>query len=81
MPAGYGDGGLEALLSSLPSDAVVTLEPHLAIFDGYASIDNTEMKHRFKFSSNGEAFDTAVNAVKDIFKRLGYTECDGGFIK
>lgn len=81
VPAGYGNGKLPELIAALPSDAVVTVEPHLAVFDGYASIDNTEMKHRFNFASNDEAFDTAVKALKDIFKKLGYSERDGGFIK
>ena len=81
VPAGYGDGRLQELIASLPEDAVISIEPHLAVFDGYASIDNSEMKHKFNYNSNDEAFDAAVSAVRDIFKRLGYTERDGGFIK
>ena len=62
VPAGFGDGKIDKLVDMIDKDVVLTLEPHLAIFSGYANIDNTEMKNKFTFSSNQEAFDTAVNA-------------------
>lgn len=81
VPAGYGDGKLDELVKRIDKDIVLSIEPHLAIFAAYAQIDGTEMKHKFKFHSNGEAFDAAVNAIKNVLKNAGYQEIDGAFIK
>lgn len=81
VPAGYGDGCIEKIVSKISDDKVFTLEPHLAVFKGYSNIDNTELKNKFKFSSNQEAFDAAVKALKDILIKSGYKEIEEGFIK
>ena len=81
VPAGCGDGKLDELVSRIDKDIVLSIEPHLAIFAAYAQIDGTEMKHKFEFHSNGEAFDAAVNAIKNVLKNAGYQEIDGAFIK
>ena len=81
VPAGYGDGKIEELVSKMKGDKVLTLEPHLAVFDAYASIDGSEMKHKFHFTNNNEAFDAAVKAIKDILVKAGYQEVVGGFEK
>ena len=81
VPAGYGDGNIAKLIEMIEDDKVMTLEPHLKVFDGYASFDNEEMKNKFHFSSNTEAFDAAVNALKALLVKAGYTETDGGFVK
>ena len=72
VPAGYGDGDINSLVARIEKDTVLTIEPHLAIFDAYANIDNTEMKHKFHFDSNLSAFSAAVNAVKGILSNSGY---------
>ena len=79
VPAGEGDGHIEKLIKMLDRDAIFTIEPHLRVFDSYAEIDGEEMKHRFHFESNGEAFDAAVAAIKKLILDNGYTEIDGGF--
>ena len=71
----------DELVAKMKGDKVLTLEPHLAVFDAYASIDNTEMKHKFHFTSNNEAFDCAVKAIKEILVKAGYKEVTGGFEK
>ena len=81
VPAGYGDGHIDELVAKMQGDKVLTLEPHLAVFDAYASIDGSEMKHKFHFTSNGEAFDAAVQAMKEILIKEGYKEVAGGFEK
>ena len=81
VPAGYGDGMVDRLVADITGDKVLTVEPHLAVFDGYAQMDDTAMKHRFRFSSNGEAFDAAVEAIRGIILAAGYTEQDRRFIK
>ena len=79
VPAGYGDGKIPELLSRIKDDKTLTLEPHLTVFDAYKTIDNTEMKHKFTYNSANEAFDAAVNALKDILIKLGYKEENGVF--
>lgn len=81
VPAGYGDGLIYELITKINGDKVLTLEPHLAIFDAYKSIDSTEMKHKFKFESKDEAFDTAVSELKKLIIKAGYKSVNGGFEK
>ena len=81
VPAGYGDGKIKELLEGITDDKVLTLEPHLAVFDAYKSIDNTEMKHKFTYASANEAFDAAVAAIKKLLNEVGYKEENGVFVK
>jgi sugar phosphate isomerase/epimerase len=81
VPAGYGDGKIKELLARITDDKVLTLEPHLAIFDAYKSIDNTEMKHKFTYANANEAFDAAVTAIKGLLNEVGYKEENGVFVK
>lgn len=81
VPAGHGSGKIDELISKIDKDMVITLEPHLAIFEGYSDIDNTEMKHKFHFEDNQEAFDFAVKSLKELLNKYGYKEIDGGFSK
>ena len=81
VPAGYGDGAIEELVSMIKDDKVMTIEPHLAVFEGYATIDDEKMKNKFHFASNSEAFDAAVNAIKEVLKKVGYIEQNGGYVK
>lgn len=81
VPAGYGDGRLAELIEKISDDKVLTLEPHLAIFDAYKDIDGSEMKHKFTFSDGNEAFDAAADALKTLLKNAGYREQEGNFVK
>lgn len=81
VPAGYGDGKIATLVEKLHGEKVLSVEPHLAIFDAYKNIDNTEMKHKFHFQSNAEAFDAAVAALKKLLVQTGYKEEKGVFVK
>ena len=78
VPAGEGEGKvgdlIDALDRALPSRVVLTLEPHLAIFDGYAKIDTHTLKGKYTFDSNDSAFDAAVAALKRVLTDKGYTE-------
>lgn len=83
VPAGHGDGRINELISMLDpeKDTVLTVEPHLRVFAGYAQFDSQEMKNKYVFDSNDLAFDAAVNAVKELLVKNGYTENDGGYVK
>ncbi len=81
VPAGEGDGNIDKLVADIKDDKVLTLEPHLAIFDSYKNIDDTEMKNKYVFKTNEEAFDCAVNSLKNILVKNGYKEIKGAFVK
>ena len=81
VPAGYGDGAIDRLIAMIDRDTVLTVEPHLKVFAGYAQIDGEEMKNKFHFESNGEAFDAAIAAIKKLLCEAGYVEQDGCFVK
>ena len=82
VPAGFGDGQIAELIARIgDADRVLTLEPHLAIFQGYAEIDGTEMKNKFTYQTNDEAFDAAVTALKALLTAQDYVEENGGFRK
>lgn len=81
VPAGHGAGKIKELVNRIEKDTVMTLEPHLAIFQGYADIDGSEMKHKFHFEDNKAAFNCAVESLKTILVECGYQECDGVYKK
>ena len=76
VPAGDGEGQIARVIDIVNehTDDVVylTLEPHLHVFDAYASIDEHELKGTHKFTNNREAFDFAVNSLKKLLSDNGY---------
>lgn len=82
VPAGHGDGKIIELIKRIgDTNVVLSVEPHLAIFDAFAYVDGTKMKNKYKFNSNVEAFDAAVSALKKLLIEAGYKECGDGFMK
>lgn len=71
VPAGMGDGNLSYLLSQY-SGEVLTIEPHLSVFDGFAQLEGIEGKDmkteidNYRYPSNRVAFDAAVTALKSL---------------
>ena len=78
VPAGCGDGQILRIIENVDFDTTFTLEPHLRLFDGYGSIDATEMKNKFVYKNNTEAFGAAVKAFKGLLKEAGYKETETG---
>lgn len=83
VPAGEGDGKIKELIERMQGDTVLTLEPHLKTFAGYAAIDNTVMKNKYSFKDGNESFDAAVKALESVLKQANYAyaEEQGGFVK
>lgn len=81
VPAGEGDGEIDKLLGLIDKDIVLTVEPHLAVFSSFAQIDNSEMKLRYHFESNAQAFDAAVNALKNMLEQNGWQGKNGEYRK
>ena len=66
VPAGYGIGNIPYLLEQYRGQ-VLTLEPHLAVFQGLAELEAGEQtKIQFRYTSNREAFDAAVSALRKL---------------
>ena len=78
VPAGEGEGRIAEIIDMVDAhtDSLVylTLEPHLHIFGAYKDIDEHELKGKYKFSTNREAFDFAVNALEALLKKNGYVK-------
>ena len=62
------------MINRITDDKVLTLEPHLKIFSGFGDIDSTEMKNKFCYDTNDQAFDAAVEAIKKLLADAGYKE-------
>ena len=81
VPAGEGEAKLDEVIEivnkSVDGVVYLTLEPHLHIFDAFKDIDDTELKGKYVFKTNREAFDFAVSALKALLTKLGYKETDG----
>ena len=66
VPAGKGIGNLTYLLSQYKGE-VLTLEPHLSVFDGFDKLEADEKtKMGYCYPSSRAAFDAAVNALKEL---------------
>ena len=81
VPAGEGEGMIGEIIDiineKVDGTVFLTLEPHLHVFDAYKDIDDHELKGKYTFKNNREAFDFAVNALKALLTKLGYKETDG----
>lgn len=66
VPAGKGIGNIPELLKQYRGE-VLTLEPHLSVFDGLDKLEAGEKsKLRYCYPSSRIAFDAAVNALKEL---------------
>jgi sugar phosphate isomerase/epimerase len=68
VPAGKGIGNLRFILKRYRGE-VLTVEPHLAVFDGLVKLEASEKsKLRYSYPTSRAAFDAAVNALKALIK-------------
>ncbi len=78
VPAGEGEGKIAEIINlidgKVDGDVYLTLEPHLHIFDAYKTIDEHELRGKYKFNSNLEAFAFAASSLKKLLIENGYTE-------
>ena len=84
VPAGKGDGFVAEVLEKVgEKDGTIFLsvEPHLAVFTGYSSIDKRELKNKYTYETNDDAFDVAVNALKEVLTQLGYKKGENNIWK
>ncbi len=76
VPAGEGEGRIADVLdrvnAATDGKVFLSIEPHLKVFDAYKSIDAHELKNKYTFGTNREAFDFAAKALKDLLIENGY---------
>ena len=76
LPAGEGEGKIGEIIDIINENydglVYLTLEPHLLIFDAYKDIDDHELKGKYSFKNNREAFDFAVAALEKLMIQQGY---------
>lgn len=75
VPPGKGMGKIKEYLPKFINKGceILTLEPHLAVFDALKSLEAPGDESKiglYEFSSNAEAFDYAVNSLNDIIKEI-----------
>ena len=74
VPAGQGDSNIPYLVKeySKQGGGIMTLEPHLMVFDGLAALEADEKTDidNFSYPDNDTAFDVAANALKEIIKAI-----------
>ncbi len=85
VPAGEGEAKLGEVIDiineNVDGTVYLTLEPHLHIFDALKDIDSHELRNKYTFATNREAFDFAVKALKNLLTKQGYREDNGKWIK
>ena len=59
------------------AEVVLTVEPHLFVSESYKQFDGKELKNKFVFATADEAFDYAVNALKEMLAEIGHPVVNG----
>lgn len=81
VPVGDGEACYETMFDivnkNVQGTVYLTLEPHLHIFDAFRDIDSGELRGKYSFKTNREAFDFAANALKKLLTKEGYKEING----
>ena len=81
VPSGCGDGSLNEIIASLSrreGDVVLSVEPHLTVFDGLKQLQAEEVKHSYTYENSRAAFRAACGAIKDILISQGYAPDGNG---
>ncbi|MDO4740957.1 MAG: TIM barrel protein [Eubacteriales bacterium] len=80
VPCGMGDGSLPEILGRMAKRAdgmVLSIEPHLTVFEGLKGLQDEEVKHKFVYENSREAFRAAADALKETLKKIGFGPLEG----
>jgi len=81
VPSGAGDGEIAWILDKLATregEITLSIEPHLAVFDGLNALQSEALTHKYTYPSKRAAFDAAADALKALLSAAGYGEDKGG---
>jgi len=69
VPAGKGIGNIPILLGEYKGE-VLTIEPHLTVFEGFNELEATNRSNirKYAYSNSVEAFKAAVDALNNLIK-------------
>ena len=78
VPAGKGDGEIVELLrrfSKKDGKRILTLEPHLTVFEGLAALEGEggtadQLKDDFTYPSQSASFDAASDALHNVLSQI-----------
>lgn len=74
VAAGHGDGHVAEILARLNAqtadEVVLTIEPHLTVFDGLKGLQDEEVKHHETYPDARTAFHAACEALKGILNHI-----------
>ena len=74
VPSGEGEGNVKRIVKEYlaAGGRNMTVEPHLAVFDGLSSLEKTggKLKNKYVFASNEQAFKCACDAIKTLINAL-----------
>ena len=76
VPAGKGDAGIGEILDAYHrpgAGRLLSVEPHLFQFGGLSALQNDPLKHKNVYATADEAFDAAVNSLKELLTERGYS--------
>lgn len=77
VPAGMGDGKLREILSDISQtvegEMILSLEPHLGSFEGFAQLENAIDFSQLEESGPGK-FEAATIALRKILRELGHMD-------
>ncbi|MBQ4452628.1 MAG: TIM barrel protein [Clostridia bacterium] len=76
VPSGCGDGDLPRIIEGLAErddDILLTVEPHLTVFDGLKNLQDEEVKHAYTYPDSRAAFAAACDAIKGILAEQGFS--------
>lgn len=72
--AGHGDGQVPEILHRLnqerEGEIILTVEPHLTVFEGLSDLQDEELKHHEHYPDSRTAFHAAVTALKGILANI-----------
>lgn len=74
VSVGNGDGHVPEILADvnkrIQGEVILTVEPHLHVFDGLAKLQDEQLKHKESYKTSREAFHAACHAVKNCIEKL-----------
>lgn len=72
--AGHGDGNVPEILHRLNAERdgeiILTVEPHLTVFEGLQNLQDEELKHHERYPDSRTAFHAAVTALNRILATI-----------
>ena len=82
VPCGEGDGEIPWLIERLTGregEVTLSIEPHLAVFDGLKGLQGEGLTHKYAYPSKRAAFDAAADALKAVLRGAGFEEEAGAW--